>query len=334
MKPSMNLMSGLRLTPGGIHLGHYLGCLTPLDHLNDDILYFVIRDRGLDIENISSPNYKNLVDILIDLSSTKYAGRINFVLQSKLQVYFAPIFEYIQDIVTLNQLNNVHPQRKKIKNKLAVLSIKDYLFPIESACTYFILDADRILMNDDNMATVKFAYNVSKKISTAFNKQIFTYPVLLHGKLPRLLGYNYEKVCKANNNAIFLSDSAETLENKLNKFLTFKYLFRKEPYLAEQRSNLREDFIIPDNFLPFQYMRIFSDQPDIEKQISDLKSLGRIMDLNITFKKIMHTFFLNIRERRNEAKKTEKSLLEKLYGDTRNAEIIAKGVLERFLFLK
>ena len=58
------------------------------------------------------------------------------------------------------------------------------------------------------------------------------------------------------------------------------------------------------------------------------------MDLNITFKKIMHTFFLNIREKRNEAKKTEKSLLEKLYGDTRNAEIIAKGVLERFLFLK
>lgn len=327
-------MSGLRLTRGGLHLGHYLGCLTPLDYLNDEILYFVIRDRGLDIDNLSSPHYKSLIDILIDLSATKYAGRINFVLQSKLQVYFAPILEYIQSIVTINQLSNVHPQRKKIKNKLSVLSIKDYLFPIESACTYFILDADRILMNDDNLATVKFAYNVSKKITTAFNKQIFTYPVLLHGILPRLLGYNYEKVCKANNNAIFLSDSTEEIENKLNKFLTFKYLFRKEPCLAKQRSHLREDFIIPDNFLPFQYMRIFSDRPDIEQQINDFQSLRRIMELNIAFKKIMHTFFLAIKEKRNEVMNNEKFLIEKLHCDTKNAEIIAEKVLGRFLSLK
>lgn len=335
MELEKNLMSGLRLTEGGIHLGHYLGCLSPLDIINtEQSLYFVIRDRGTIVEKSYFNFEKSLIQILTDLSSTIYGGRMNFILQSKLQPYFLPVYDYIQDIVSLSQLKNVHPQRGKIKVNTTNISIKDFLFPIESACTFFILNADTILMNDDNLATVKFANSISKKISNKLQKQVFTIPKLVHGSIPRLLGYDYEKVCKANNNAIFLSDNQKQIDSKLDRLLSFKFLFKKEPDLAIQRSKLRGNFTIPDNFVPFQYLLLFSDDEKVKENIADLKMYKDFSELTNYFKKEMHHFFDKISKRRNEVKSKPKVLIDKLYTDTTNAEKIAKKVLENFLSMK
>lgn len=335
MELEKNLLSGLRLTHGGIHLGHYLGCLTPLDKIKtEQSLFFVIRDRGTIVEKSSYDFEKNLIQILIDLNSTVYADRIKFILQSKLQTYFSPIYDYIQDIVSLNQLKNVHPQRGRIKNNTTNLSVKDFLFPIESACTFFILNADTILMNDDNLATIKFANKISKKISNKINNQIFPLPQLVHGSIPRLLGHDYHKACKANNNVIFLSDNQEQIDSKLDKLLNFKYLFKNEPDLASQRTKLRGDFIIPDKFLPFQYLLLFSEDEKVKENIENLKMYKNFDELSVYFRNEMHHFFYKISDKRNDVINKPDKLIDKLYSDTTEAEKIAKKVLENFLSMK
>ncbi len=327
-----NLMSGLRLSPKGLHLGHYLGCLTPLNHYNnDEKLYFVIRDKGADISNPLGQNYRNLLDILIDLSSTQYSNRIMFVLQSKLQPYYTPIISFLQDITTIKQLSNIHPHRKKIKTNSYNLSVRDYLFPIESISTYYILNADRILMNDDNLSVVKFAYSINKKIANILGENIFTSPILIHGIYPRLLGYNYEKVSKSNQNAIFLSDDPNILDHKLAKILSFKHLFKLSPQLSIQRSELRENFSLPDSYLPFIYLRIFSTDENIEEKIQQYKLFKNYNLLKNDFYDTMRNFINSIQEKRNSLKNKESMLLEKLYNDTSTAEVISKQVLELFM---
>ncbi len=327
-----NLLSGLRLSPKGLHLGHYLGCLTPLNHFkNDEKLFFVIRDKGVDISNPSSQNYRNLLDILIDLYSTQYSNRIVFVLQSKLQPYYSPIVSFLQDIITIKQLINIHPHRKKIKTNSYNLSVRDFLFPIESISTYYILNADRILMNDDNLSVVKFAYSMNKRITNIFGKNIFTSPILLHGVFHRLLGYNYKKVSKANQNAIFFSDETDILDHKLSKILSFKYLFKLNPQLSIERSELRENFTLPDSYLPFIYLRVFSNDMNIEEKIQQYKSFKNYELLKNDFNYTMRNFIYSIQEKRNSLKNKENMLLEKLYTDTSSAEAISKQILEQFM---
>jgi tryptophanyl-tRNA synthetase len=327
-----NLMSGLRLSPCGLHLGHYLGCLTPLNQFkNNDKLYFVIRDKGVDVFNTSSQNYKNLIDILIDLSSTQYSDRIVFVLQSKLKPYYSPIVSFLQNVITTKQLGNFHPHRKKIKTNSYNMSVSDFLFPLESISTYYILNADRILMNDDNLSVVKFAYSTNKKLTYMFGKNIFTNPILVHGVIPRLLGYNYEKVSKSNKNAIFFSDERDILEQKLCKILSFKYLFRLNPKLSIERSELRDNFILPDSYLPFNYLRVFSNENNIEKKIQQYKSFNNYDLLKSDFINTMRNFIFTIQEKRNSIKDNKKILIDKLYNDTSSAEVIAKQILEQFM---
>lgn len=326
-----NLMSGLRLAPNGLHLGHYLGCLTPLTNFkNDEKLFFVIRDKGASITITSDENHRNLLDILVDLSSTKYSERILFVLQSKLEPYYSPIADYLQNYITIKQLSNIHPHRKKIKTNSYNLTIRDYMFPIESISTYYILNADRILMNDDNLSVVKFANNMSKKISKIIGRNIFTSPILLHGIYPRLLGFNYEKVSKANHNAIFFSDEPDIIEHKLSKILSFKYFFRINPQLSIERSELRENFILPDSYLPFVYLRIFSEDENIEEKIQHYKSFKNIDELRKCFYETMQKFIRPFQERRNDIRNKKDILFEKLYTDTSLAIEISKEVLEHF----
>ena len=164
--------------------------------------------------------------------------------------------------------------------------------------------------------------------SIRLNSNIFPQPVLVHGKLPRLLGYNYEKACKANNNVIFLSDTKENVEHKLNKLLSFRYLFRKKTDLAIEREKRREDFVIPDDFLPFQYLYAFSN---FNKDQDSLKLYQNFDELSRIFKKEMHILLDEIRENRSQIQEKPNILMDKLYSDTADAKIIAKNMMESFI---
>jgi tryptophanyl-tRNA synthetase len=326
----MNLMSGARLSSGGLHLGHYLGCLSPLSNFSENFKYFfVIRDRG---EIQLSENLKancDLITMMGDLMATSYASKIKIVLQSSLYTHYIALLDYIQEIVTLNQLENVHPKRKQIKHGNSKLLLKDFLFPLDSVCTYFILDAEYVIMNDDNLRFVSFAKRISQKIANIYQEPILVTPQLIHGKIPRLLGYNYQKVCKANNNCMFLSDSDDVLEQKVEKLFSFKYLFRNNPSLEREYSRSPNTFILPKTFLPLLYLQAFSDEPNLEQTLERFRN-PRLQDelrslLNSTLKKII----VPMREIREYYINHPSELWMKLEENTVEAVTVARGVESR-----
>lgn len=268
----MNIMSGARLSEGGLHLGHYLGCIQPIENfkMEEYNYFFVIRDRGYQMENIIKLNKYNecLYDIVAELCAIEniYQYKINIVLQSKLIPTLYNLIDNISSIITLKQIINIHPQAEKIKNNNKVnLKLIDFLFPIESITTYLILDAKYIFMNDDNKRFVIFASDILHKINSRYKKNIPA-PSLIHGNLPRLLGYNYKKMSKRNNNCIYLTEDNETLQRKIMKLFDFRFLFEinndfKEHYLAH-----RLNYNYPFEFLPIVYLRAFGNFDD-SKQI-------------------------------------------------------------------
>ncbi len=257
-------MGGARLSQGGLHLGHYLGCLTPLEDLLGDEYFFVIRDRGKTCTLNNLKSNPNIINMVSDLLSTSYANRISIVPQSFLHSRYQLMQDFILDILTLTQLQNAHPRKKRIKNDDTFnISLKDFLFPVETICTYFSLNAKYILMNDDSLRFVSFAKRVSQKLANLNGTPLVVTPTLKHGVVPRLLGYNYQKLSKGHNNCIFLSESDEQLAFKVKQLFLFKYLFVHEPEFKDTYTNSPHNFVLPKSFLPLLYLRAFgSDVTD------------------------------------------------------------------------
>jgi len=321
-------MGGCRLSGGGLHLGHYLGCLLPLVNFPDCCQYFfVIRDRpnhGLD--RGTDFHTHDLLAVLADLMATPFADRICPVLQSNLFPFYRKLVDAFQTTLTLNQLVSVHPQKRRLHQWTSTMSVGDLMFPIESACTYFILRAEYVLMNDDNNRFVKFANRLHSKMCSdnRFASATIPAPHLCHGPLPRLHGFDLRKMSKANMNCIFLSDSDETLDKRISQLMHFKFLFRQRPDLGEEYARSPIEFHLPDEYPPFEYLRAFSSEFTNINHEDRLRTLdGQEMLREMLRTVIVNNLVRPIRERSTYLRSHENEVWAWLESSTENAVKVA-----------
>lgn len=324
------LMSGCRLNAGGLHLGHYLGCATPLRECEpSSLLVFVIGDRSAAAIDAGRKAEQWLVPLLADVLAAVRFANVALVRQSSLHDYYRAIQDNLTSLVTLTQLENVHPKQRQIRARNAALSVRDFLFPLETASTYFVLDAEYVLMNDDSARFVRFARSVAARVNNRAHAQLVRAPVLLHGPLPRLLGYNYEKVSKANGNCIFLSDTAEAVERKVEGLFAFKYLFRHSTGEAERYARERSNYALPVEFLPYSYLEAFGGITREEAR-KRWPTVTEQDDLKLTLKRLLAEFIDPIREEARALRESPSRVLEALEIGTSRAVHIAAAVAERF----
>lgn len=263
----MNVVSGARISSGGLHLGHFLGCIQPLlrNQSSIDNYVFVLNVCNGFIDKAE------LLNMLSDL----YAIKANYDLKNMhvlvdepfLQQY-SNLFSFLQTTTTLNELLHIYPQSQHD-------SIDDFLFPLKQAMTYYIFDAEKAFLNNDNIRFVEFASRLAKKVNKC-SKLELSCPKLETGFIPRLHGYNYKKMCKHNNNSIYFSDSIIDIEKKIYKLFDMKQLFKKYP---DELSNFNNNkpYMLPDYYLPFEFLEAFSLKPlkDIDLGFDIKNSLKR-----------------------------------------------------------
>jgi len=303
----LSLVSGCRLTSGGLHLGHYLGCLSPLDIFDKPYkYYFVLTDVSpTEKKVIHKEMNSDLLLIASILLSTKYSERIKIILQSDLQESAPNLLSLIQDITTLNQLEHVHPQKLEIKQRCSKLNINDFLFPIQQTFCSTALNANYILMNDDNSRIVHFSRKIVRKINNVHGST-FSLPYLKHGIIPRLLGFNYKKMSKNNHNCIFLTDSSEEVRGKVRQL--FKYRYYPDHYK------------LSDDFLPFLYLRAFNQREEKEIIIADFKSGKMELDHFIEYVFLsIEELIKPIRQGCKVNQENKNYILRKIKEDTREA---------------
>lgn len=250
------LLSGARLTAGGLHLGHYLGCFTSFGRFvgKADACFFIVLDRydyplGTDIRKC-----KRLFEMVADIVSIQSPLPVYVVLESQIHNCVAPIAEWLNAKVTLTQLQNVHPSKKWIKASQRNVRIADFLFPIQIAALYAVMDCNYLLANDDSRRFVQFAKTLFRKVHNECPDFSAKAPALVHGIEPRLTGWNYRKMSKGNNNAMFLSDTNAVIGEKIEQLFDYRQLKRAFP----EKVNLSgATFNIPPEFAPFSFLKAF-----------------------------------------------------------------------------
>jgi tryptophanyl-tRNA synthetase len=324
----MTLVSGARLSPGGLHLGHFLGCLSPLEQIPPGAHYFFVITDKVTPEQLVCEDDPDFRDIVLDLLSSPFSERITICRQSEILATAPVLHAVLGHFISLNQLIRVHPKRQEIRAGVKTPSLAEMFFVLDVTCYILALNGTIVLMNDDNSRFVDFARSVARKLNASYG-MLFNLPVLQHGCQPRLLGFNYRKMAKANGNAIFVSDDPGVLRAKVRRlFLRRYYLkFRKD------HAGVGNHFFTSD-FLPFQYLRTLRPG-DASEQVIASFTAGKMSleELQNEVFIVLNSILEPMRVARAKISQNAPEITERLEKDRRLTLTVVEGIEQRIVMM-
>ncbi len=218
------ILSGMRPT-GRLHLGHLVGALDNWVKLQDEYdCFFMIADWHAlmsEYEN-TAPLSDFIFDNLIDwLSAGIDPDKSTLFIQSQvcqhLDLYM--IFSCLVPLGWLERCPTYKEQMREIKTRN--LNTYGFLgYPVLQAADILIYKADRVPVGEDQLPHLELSREIARRFNSLYKKEVFPYPESILTKTPRLLGLDGRKMSKSYDNTINLSDSEETIKEKISKMFT------------------------------------------------------------------------------------------------------------------
>ncbi len=298
---------------GRLHLGHYVGTLQNRLKLQDEYEMFVgVVDFHAITTKPSASEIKlmsgYIKDLVLDyLSVGLKPEKTTILLQSAVPevTYLCLILSMLTTVARLQHLPTLKEMIKAAQIKSPSLGFLTY--PVLMAADILSVRAELVPVGQDQLPHIE----ITREIARAFNQnygQVFPLPqALIPTKIGTLPGLDGKaKMSKSLNNAIFLSDSAETVAAKVMRM-----------YTDPTRLRPTDPGHVEGNVV-FTYHDVFNPN---QQEVAELKKnyrLGRVADVEIKKRliKVLNDFLEPIRQKRAELEK-QKGLVE---------EILSQGV--------
>ncbi|RMA97130.1 tryptophan--tRNA ligase [Hydrogenothermus marinus] len=176
-------------------------------------------------------------------------------------------------------------------------------YPVLQAADILIYKADAVPVGEDQLPHIELTREIARRFNNLY-KEIFPEPKAMLTEEAKLLGIDGRKMSKSYNNAIYLSDDNETVDNKVLQMKTDPKRIKKT------------DPGNPEVCTVFDYHKIFTKDElllnDIDKKCRNAE-IGCVECKKILAKNLNN--FLNpIREKRKEIEKDIKKY-EKIFID-------------------
>jgi len=219
------ILTGDRPT-GKLHLGHYVGTIANRVRLQDEYeCFFIIADlhtlttkpQKENIDQIAS----NVKEMVLDYLSVGIDPRKSVIyLQSAVpEVYELNLFfEMLINVPRLSRMPSLKEMVKSANLKEMPFGLLGY--PILQAADILLPRAHLVPVGKDNQAHVEITREIAKRFNYMYG-DVFPVPNVMVGDVPILVGTDGKtKMSKSLNNAIFLSDDANTVRNKIFSMYT------------------------------------------------------------------------------------------------------------------
>ncbi|NVL90778.1 MAG: tryptophan--tRNA ligase [Desulfobacterales bacterium] len=250
------ILSGMRPT-GPLHLGNLHGALANWKNMQDDYdCFFFIADwHALTSDYEMTALIQGYVmDILIDwLSVGLSPEKCTLFVQSHIKEH-AELFLLLSMITPLPWLERNPTYKEQIaqlKNK--DLSTFGFLgYPVLQAADIIMYKADGVPVGIDQAPHVELTREIARRFNY-FYGDIFPIPETILTETPKILGIDRRKMSKSYNNAIFLSDSPQEIQNKVAQMIT-------DPQRAR-----RSDPGDPGVCNVFSFHQLYSDQQTVQR---------------------------------------------------------------------
>lgn len=218
------VLSGMRPT-GKLHFGHLHGVLKSWLKMQDDYkcFFFSADWHALTSEyEDTAPLKEYIKENIIDwLSVGIDPEKAVIFVQSKVKEHaeLSLILSMITPLPWLERNPTYKEQLQEIKNRdLSTIGFLGY--PVLQAADILIYKAKHVPVGVDQVPHVELTREIARRFNFIFKRDIFPVPEPLLTETPKLLGVDGRKMSKSYNNAIYLSDTPETIEKKVLTMMT------------------------------------------------------------------------------------------------------------------
>ena len=233
------MLTGDRVT-GKLHLGHYVGSLKRRVELQDEYECFIIL---ADIQALTT-NYdkteqipKDVLEIVLDyLACGIDPERTTVFLQSQVPE-LAELTTYFSMLTSVTRLYRNPTIKEEIKafGMHGNLSYGFLGYPVSQASDILLFRPHIVPVGEDQVPIIELTREIAKKFNSLYG-ELFPLPEAQVGECPRLIGIDGKhKMSQSFNNAIYISDSADEVEKKVNSMFTDpERIYMSEPGQPEK----------------------------------------------------------------------------------------------------
>jgi len=218
MKKEKIVMSGMRPT-GRLHLGHWAGALKNWIALQEKYpSYFSIVDwHALTTDYQSPENIKQYInDTLIDwLSIGVDPEKSTLFVQSSIreisELYL--LFSMCVPLGWLERVPTFKEQQRQLKDR-DINTIGFLGYPLLQTIDIIIVRANLVPVGEDQVFHLELAREIVRRFNNLYG-DFFEEPKEFLTPVPKLLGTDGRKMSKSYGNSIYLSDSSDEIEKKI-----------------------------------------------------------------------------------------------------------------------
>jgi tryptophanyl-tRNA synthetase len=293
MKTKPRLLTGDRPT-GRLHLGHYVGSLSNrvrLQHQYDS--FFIIADLHTLTTKPEREYIKEVPTFIRETVLDYLAVGIDpnvstiFVQSAVPETYqLNLLFEMLVTVPRLERMPTLKDMARDANMDSMPFGLLGY--PVLQAVDILLPRAQAVPVGRDNQSHVELAREMARRFNNLYG-EVFPEPESIIGDVPLLVGTDGQnKMSKSLNNAIYLSDDAETVKQKvMNMYTDPKRLRATDPGTVEGNPV----FIYHDAFNPS-----YAEVDDLKERYRQ----GKVGDVEVKEKlaRAINNFLDPIREKR------------------------------------
>ncbi|OGN12243.1 MAG: tryptophan--tRNA ligase [Candidatus Yanofskybacteria bacterium RIFCSPHIGHO2_02_FULL_43_15c] len=220
------IFSGMRPS-GKLHLGNYLGAIKNWIALQDDpeteqAVYAVVDYHGITTPFDPKTYHQQVVDVILDYLATGVNPEKSLLMrQSKVPAHteLTWIFNTITPVSWLERLPTYREKVEQTGGKYTHMGLLDY--PILMAADILIYKANFVPVGDDQLPHIDLANEIGRKFNHLFGETFQPVrPNLTEGARIMSLQDPTKKMSKTGDEGIALSDSPDTIREKIKKATT------------------------------------------------------------------------------------------------------------------
>lgn len=221
------VLTGDRPT-GPLHLGHYVGSLKNRLSLQHTHRQFVmIADVQALTDHAEHPEIiaQNILEVALDYLAVGIDPKLTTIFIQSMIPEIAELTIFYLNLVTVARLQRNPTVKEEIKQKGFGSSIPAgfFMYPVSQAADITCVNADVVPVGHDQLPMIEQTVEIVRKFNRLYG-EVFTEPQALlpeSGSIGRLPGIDGKaKMSKSLGNAIFLSDSAEVVKQKVMSMFT------------------------------------------------------------------------------------------------------------------
>lgn len=320
------ILTGDRPT-GKLHVGHYIGSLkkrVSMQNSGKYDSYIMIADQQALTDNARDPEkIKNsLIQVALDYLAVGLDPKKSTIFVQSQIPALAELNLYYLNLVTVSRLERNPTVKAEIQQKHFERSIPAgfFTYPVSQAADITAFKANLVPVGDDQEPMLEQTREIVRTFNSIYGEVLVepqgVFAPKGSGRLPGLDGN--AKMSKSLNNAIYLSDDADTLRKKVMSIYTDpNHIHVEDPGKVEGN-------------MVFTYLDIFDKDKDKVAELKEQYRAGGLGDVKIKryLNEVLEAELGPIRARREEFAKDIPAVYAMLKEGSEKANEVANKTLE------